>query len=365
MERPHLSVSGNADRRADAAAPAERPGAAARERVPIFIAIAVIALVLYWIKSILLPFLFAGIIGFLAAPLLKWLARRTRLPRTLFASLLFLLILLVIAGAGAFIVPQAFHAVADLVSNAQKTIEAMVREVIGDQPRRMFGTTLDAAGIAHAAVDALRAPLSQAAGMTSAAEWGLAGIFGVFLTLVLTFYCLVAGPRIASDILWLVPPLHRRSAKRIWKRLDPVLRRYFGGVLVVVIYATIAAYLGLGLILGIKHALLLACLTGLLEMIPVVGPVSSAVIAGLVAVRYATGIGSIVAYAIYATALRISIDELVGPVVLGRAAHVHPVLVIFCFLAGGVLFGIVGVIMAMPVALAIKHILAELYNEAP
>ena len=53
-----------------------------------------------------------------------------------------------------------------------------------------------------------------------------------------------------------------------------------------------------------------------------------------------------------------------GPVVLGRAAHVHPVLVIFCFLAGGVLFGIAGVIMAMPVALVIKHILAELYNEA-
>jgi len=285
------------------------------------------------------------------------------LPRALFASLLFAVILAVVAGAGALVVPQAVHAVTDLVGNAQKTIEMMARQIIGDQPRQVLGTSIDAAGIAHAAVDALRAPLGRAAGLTSLAEWGLGGIFGVFLTLVLLFYCLVGGPRIARDIFWLVPPLHRRTARRIWKRLDPVLRRYFGGVLVVVIYATIAAYLGLGLILGIKHALLLACLTGLLEMIPVVGPVTSAVIAGLVAVRYATGIGSIIAYAMYATALRISIDELVGPVVLGRAAHVHPVLVIFCFLAGGVLFGIAGVIMAMPVALVIKHILAELYNE--
>jgi predicted PurR-regulated permease PerM len=104
-------------------------------------------------------------------------------------------------------------------------------------------------------------------------------------------------------------------------------------------------------------------MTGLLEMIPVIGPVTSAVIAGLVAVRYATGIGNIIGYAVYATVLRLSIDELIGPVVLGRAAHVHPVMVIFCFLAGGVLFGIPGVIMAIPVALAAKHSLAVLYDE--
>jgi predicted PurR-regulated permease PerM len=356
-------VNRNADRRAETGATAEQSKRAARERFPIFIAIAVIALVLYWIRSILLPFLFAGIIGFLAAPLLTWLARRTRLPRTLFASLLFVVILAVIVVAGALVVPQAVRSVADLIANAQGTIETMARQVIGDHPTHVLGTTVDAAGIARGAVDALRAPLGRAAGITTVAEWGFASMFGVFLTLVLLFYCLASGPRIARDVLWLVPPLHRRSAKRIWKRLDPVLRRYFGGVLVVVIYATIAAYLGLGLILGLRHAVLLACLTGLLEMIPVVGPVTSAVIAGLVAVRYATGLGSIIAYAIYATALRISIDELIGPVVLGRAAHVHPVLVIFCFLAGGVLFGIAGVIMAMPVALAIKHVLAELYNE--
>jgi predicted PurR-regulated permease PerM len=129
------------------------------------------------------------------------------------------------------------------------------------------------------------------------------------------------------------------------------------------VYASAAAYVGLGLILGIKQAVLLACLTGLLEMIPVIGPAASAIIAGLVAVRYATGIGSIIGYAVYATILRLSIDELLGPLVLGRAAHVHPVLIIFCFLSGGILFGVAGIIMAVPVALAFKHTLAVLYDE--
>lgn len=358
-------MSNKAERRADAGPYAEQAKGAARERMPIFIAIAVVAVVLYLIKSILLPFLFAGIVGFLVAPLLNWLARRTRLPRALFGTLFFIAILAVVTGAGVLIAPRAVHATAAIVGDAQKTLEEMARQIIGDKPVHMLGTTVDAAGIARDVIATLRTQLGQTAGLKALAEYGLGGIFGVFLTLVLLFYCIVGGPRIARGILWLVPPLHRGTAKRIWTRLDPVLRRYFVGVLVVVIYATIAAYLGLGLILGLKDAALLACLTGLLETIPVIGPITSAVIAGLVAVRYATGIESIIAYAIYATVLRLSIDELLGPVVLGRAAHVHPVLVIFCFLAGGVLFGIAGVIMAMPVALAIKLVLAELYGETP
>jgi predicted PurR-regulated permease PerM len=119
----------------------------------------------------------------------------------------------------------------------------------------------------------------------------------------------------------------------------------------------------LGLVLGLPHAVLLALLTGVLEMIPVVGPGASAVIAGLVAIHYAAGIGAIVAYAIYATALRISIDQLFGPLALGAAARLHPVLVIFCFLSGAFLFGVVGVIMAVPVALVVKVTLALLYDE--
>jgi predicted PurR-regulated permease PerM len=134
-------------------------------------------------------------------------------------------------------------------------------------------------------------------------------------------------------------------------------------MIVVVIYATVASYVGLGFFLGIQHAVLLALLTGVLETVPVIGPTSAAFIAGLVSLQTATGIMSIVNYALYATALRLSIDQLLGPVVLGTAAHVHPVLIIFCFLAGGIVFGIPGVILAVPVALLIKSTLATLYGD--
>jgi predicted PurR-regulated permease PerM len=141
------------------------------------------------------------------------------------------------------------------------------------------------------------------------------------------------------------------------------MRRYFLGVGLVVIYASTAAYIGLGLILHIHNALFLALMTGLLEIIPVIGPVASGTIAGLVAMGQAQSSWNIIEYIIYAVALRISIDEFFGPIVLGKAAYMRPVLVIFCFLAGGMLFGIVGVILAVPAALAVKAILGEVYEE--
>jgi predicted PurR-regulated permease PerM len=186
---------------------------------------------------------------------------------------------------------------------------------------------------------------------------------GLFMTAVLLFYFLAGGRRVASGLFWIIPPHRRQLAARIWEHLDPVLYRYFLGVLAVVVYATIAAYIGLGLILDIHHAVLLAVLTGVLETVPVIGPTSAAVIAGLISLRTATGIGSIFAYAAYATLLRLSIDQLFGPIVLGRAAHVHPVLIIFCFLAGGMVLGIAGIILAVPVALLVKSTLATIYGD--
>lgn len=341
------------------------PPADTSERLPIFVAVAAIIGLLYLVRAILPPFLFAAIAGYLAAPLLAWAARRTGLPRSLFAALLFVAIVATVAGLALLAAPRIVQQAAAIGTDAEQALENLARQVLGDGPIVVLGTSMDPPHLAHAAIDGLRDWLGQTGRLAMLAGWSFAAIFGGFLTLVLLFYFLAGGPRIASGILWMVPPRHRATAQRIWARLDPVLKRYFVGVAVVVVYATIASYVGLGLILGLHHAVLLACLTGVLEMIPVIGPGAAAVIAGLVALRYATGIWSIVGYATYATALRLSIDQLLGPIVLGRAAHVHPVLVIFCFLAGAVLFGVAGVIMAMPVALAVKHTLAVLYDEPP
>jgi predicted PurR-regulated permease PerM len=329
----------------------------------VVLAASAVAVFLYFIKAILLPFLLAAIVAYICTPLLDWLARRTRWPRLLFAVAAFLII---VGIAGSVLTYAAEHLVADarnIAVDLPGMLERLVREAIGDQPIRVFGQSLDAHAIAQSTLENLRDWLGQSGGLAIVTGYSLATIMGVFLSIVLLFYFLATGHSVANGLLWIVPPHRRPLAMRIWTRLDPLLMRYFVGVFVIVIYATVAAYIGLGVILNIQHAVLLALLTGILETVPFIGPTSAAIIAGLVSLRSATGIMSILAYAIYATALRLSIDQLVGPIVLGRAAQVHPALIIFCLLAGGVVLGIPGVILAVPVALLVRSTLATLYGD--
>jgi predicted PurR-regulated permease PerM len=323
----------------------------------------VIVLLLYKLQIILLPFLISGVIAYICTPLVSWLASRTGFSRAFFAVVVFVSILSIIALAGFLALPPLRQGLTRVVFDFQDVVATLTKSALGDRTIDVFGKSMNASQLTQAAVSAAREWIEQPEKLFLLGGVTFAALWGSFLIPTLLFYFLYSGPRVFRGLLWLVPPAHRRLVLDIWSKLDPVLRRYFVGILIVVAYATAAAYIGLGIVLHIPHAFFLALLTGVLEMIPAIGPLASAVIAGLVAVHYATGIGAIIGYAIYATALRLSIDQLFGPLALGVAARLHPVVIIFCFIAGGMLFGIAGVVMAVPVALVAKIALAVLYGE--
>jgi predicted PurR-regulated permease PerM len=329
----------------------------------VILAAAALTVFLYFIKLILLPFVLPAILAYICRPAIDWLARRTRWPRLLFAIAFFIGIM----GAVSLFVVFAARRVAaqaeNLAGDLQGLLQRLLNQVIDNHPLRILGYTVDAQQIVQGVLERIRDWLAQTDHLALFAGYSIGALMGVFMSAVLLFYFLTSGERIARGLLWIAPPHRRTLVRRIWARLDPVLTRYFIGMIAVVAYATTASYVGLSFFLGIHHAVLLALLTGVLETVPVIGPTSAAIIAGLVSLQTATGLMSIIDYALYATALRLSIDQLFGPIVLGTAAHVHPVLIIFCFLAGGVVFGIPGIILAVPVALLIKSTLATLYGD--
>jgi hypothetical protein len=77
-----------------------------------------------------------------------------------------------------------------------------------------------------------------------------------------------------------------RLVERIWKRLDPLLTRYFIGIIVVVVYSSTAAYIGLGLVLRLQQAPTLALTTGLLETIPMIGPMHQQVLTSAATIAF-------------------------------------------------------------------------------
>lgn len=318
---------------------------------------------LYFVRSILLPFVIGGIVAFVCAPLIDGVARRSRVPRWL-PALIVLMALMAIAVLIALLgLPPLIHQVARIVGDLKGTVEGFVRALIGDRTLQVMGTTFNASTLTTDLLGTMRTWIASGSHAAEIVTYVVAAAFGVLLIWVVLGYTLFDGPQIARGMMWLIPPQHRPFTRRVLAELDPLLRRYFIGVALVVAYASTAAYIGLGVALGIRHAVVLALITGVLEVIPLIGPAAAAIIVGLVAVQQAATAGAILAFIAYAVALRVSIDQFFGPIVLGSAARVRPIVVMFCFLAGGLLFGIVGVILAVPIALALKVVLGVLYTE--
>jgi len=295
----------------------------------IIFVLTVIGLLLYQLQIILLPFLISGVVAYICTPLVRWLASRTGFSRAFFSVVVFVAILSIAALVGFLALPALRRGLTRVVFDFQDTFANLAKSAIGDRTIDVFGKSMNAAQLTQVVVSAVREWIEQPEQLLLLGGVTFAAVWAAFLIPTLLFYFLYSGPRVFRGLLWLVPPAHRPFVLDIWSKLDPVLRRYFVGILIVVVYATTAAYIGLGIVLHIPHAFFLALLTGVLEMIPAIGPLASAIIAGLVAVHYATGIGAIIGYAIYATALRLSIDQLFGPLALGVAARLHPVVIIF------------------------------------
>lgn len=325
--------------------------------------LAVITLVVYEIQLILPPFALAAILAYICTPAIEWLTARTGYPRALFAVAFFVVLIAIAAAIGYLGLPPLLRELGHVLTDFEGTIRSLASRLIGDQKISFFGQSMNANDLAHMVTTDIRNRLAQSSTLAMIAGGAFVGMFGSTLAVILVLYFLLSGPTIVRGLLQLMPPQQRPLIVHLWSLLDPVLKRYFVGVLLVVAYATAAAYVGLGLVLNLPHAAFLALLTGVMEMIPVLGPFAAALIAGLVAAQQATGIGAILGYALYATALRLSIDQLFGPLVLGSAARVHPIVVIFGFLVGGYLFGVIGVVLALPVAITVRTTLRYLYDE--
>lgn len=192
---------------------------------------------------------------------------------------------------------------------------------------------------------------------------GLTGQFvsvavGLFTLLFLVFFFLKDGRSLLSQVLELLPVRARSEAEAVIARISQRTGRYVLGQLVVMSVDGALTAIGLTL-LGLPYAVLLGVLVGLLAIIPLIGPILGAlpgVLIGL-SISWTTGLWAAL---IYWGVQQIE-GYLIYPFVTGRAVRLHPVWIILAFIAAGSLLGIVGMILAVPVAVTVAILLEELY----
>lgn len=336
---------------------------ARRSRVggwPIAIVGMVLVLLAYTLRYTLVPFVFAIVIGFVLDPVVDASARRLRGHRW---PMSVLLTILIVGGVGFgiyWIGDRAAHDLSGIVARLPQMIEDAGRWLAGPQGISLFGSHYTPRQMSALTTQGAANALSAAQVML-ALQVGVGAVAAVVMTFVLVPYFLISGRRLAEGAIWLIPPERRGSVREMLPKLIPMLRRYVVGLCGVVVYTAVMAYVGLGVIFHVPAASLLAVAVGFLELIPVVGPITSMLLMGLSAAQIGTF--SAIFLMLYALALRLSIDNLIGPFLLGGAVTVHPVVVIFAFIIGAMLFGIIGLLLAVPTAACIKVILAHYYAE--
>lgn len=322
----------------------------------------ILAFVFYLLRLVILPFGVAAALAFLAAPIVRRLHRKKGWPHWSAALLVYVGYLLAIGlsllGAVRYVVPELLT----VVSRAPQITERLLTVVFRGPQAHVLGQTFDAKALAHSAIGQFESTFHDPGNLIFAGISSLSGLIGFFVTLALLGYFLFQGPELARGLLWLIPPKHRRRARTFAADVEPVVYNYVRGVIVIVAYAMIVTGFVTGFILHLPHAVLIAIAVGLLESIPMVGPALALILLGFFVAERATP-ALLFGFALFAAGLRMSIDNLIGPIVLGRYVMLPPPVIIFAFLAGGVLFGFVGVLLAIPIAAAIRVVLADLYGD--
>lgn len=306
--------------------------------------------ILYLVRVTLFIFILALLFAYLLSPLVNALDRllpgRTRAPALALAYIFFLgLVVLVAVQIGSRIVDQA--------RDLEVRLPAMISSLKG--PRE------GASGLEAQIVEKARTEVARRAGdlfsalpaaslkfLTVASD-----LIYVVIIPVLAFFFLKDGAQIRQHLLDLVQDgTHRELLDEVMADVHLLLAHYMRALMVLVV-AAFTAYGIFFTITGLPYGILLAAVAGILEFIPLVGPLTAAVTVTLV--TWASG-GPVLAVLIFLGVYRVIQDYIISPHLMGQGVEVHPLLVLFGVFAGAEIAGIAGTFLSVPV-LAIIRIL--------
>jgi predicted PurR-regulated permease PerM len=315
-------------------------------RWPEIAALCGFAVLVHFLSLALLPFVMAAILTFVTDPLINRVAKALRCPRWAAACGVYVAIL---AALGALAIGVGVTAGRDLVrlgSAGPDPVGSLIRRAAPQGGLRILGLRLTADEMSQDAANAIHQAL-RANALVKIGGAAFAAAAGAVLFLVSTFYMMISTPSLIRNTVRLIPPSKRAEFVRVTPGLANVARRYFIGVLGVVLVTSLAAWVGYGLALRVPGAALLSVAVGLLETVPVLGPITAGALVGLSALQLHSA-GETAVMIAYAIGLRFAIDDVVAPLVLGRSLALHPLVIMLAYVLGAVLFGIVGLLVAAP-----------------
>lgn len=318
-----------------------------------FFAIVIAFIVAYIIRDIIFALFFAVIIASALEPSIAWLKRRG-IARILGVVLVYLVAVLLLAFVVYLILPVLFDEIVR-ASSSFALLQSQILEKIERVGGLTFGTFF-AYNLQQLFGSVGQNVSSITAGIVAASAQLFGGLFSFFLVVVFSFY-LAAQERGIENFLRMVAPVqHEPYIIEVWGRAQRKLGKWFRAQLLLAAIVGVCIFIGLTM-LGIPHALLLAFMAGMFEIIPVVGPILAAVPA--VATGFITSpVTGLMTLGLYVLVQQME-SHLLIPIVMRKAVGLSPLVVVIALLVGAKLGGIFGILMAVPITAIAAELLSD------
>jgi len=182
----------------------------------------------------------------------------------------------------------------------------------------------------------------------------------LFSILVITFFLVKDGHRLLNFLYRQMPGERSRRLRRVAGDISDAISGYVFGNFVISILAGLVTYVTLR-ILGVPFALPLAILFGFFDLIPLVGATLGGILVGIVVALVNFPVGLIIWAAVLVLYQQIE-NNLIQPLVYGKAVELHPLIVIVAILIGASLLGVLGALMAIPAAAAVQAVIRDYWR---
>ena len=336
-------------------------------QIVFILASVLVALVVLWlIRDVLGAFVLGATIAFLIQPSVHRLTD-LGIPRIAAIGLIFVVIVLALAGIVLLVVPLGVSEVGQLQSQAPSISSEAQRRIneLQGSPVTIFGLNVDLTYTTQFLSSHLRDYLlGQFGNAVSIGLTALTTVLQILLMFIVAFLLALDAAAVRKVLRRLVPNDYRTDFDQIWRRIRRMLYAYVRGQ--VIIAGMIGILSGIACaVLGLTDPVALGLLAGITAVIPYLGPFLGAIPAILVGLAISPLKALLVAFVYFV--ISNVILNFVFPKVMGDAVKLPPLLVIVAFIAGFSWAGVLGMFVAVPIAATLRivfdHIYPRLYGK--
>lgn len=327
----------------------------------VFAGIVFTGVLLYLLAPVLSPFLAGALLAYLGDPLVDRL-ETYKLPRTAAVVVVFVTILVLLMLLPLIVLPLIEQQLSALVSKLPQYIDWIQQTVVPfiSQALNIESGTLDISSFKQAMAKHWREMGDIATKLvTMVSQSGLmmaAWLANIVLIPVVTFYLLRDWDILVDKIRKLLPRRNEATIVKLARESDEVLGAFLRGQLIVMVALGVIYSVGLWIV-GLDLAFLIGMIAGLVSFVPYLGTIVGILLAGVAALMQFQDVLHLVFVALVFGVGQAMEGMLLTPLLVGDKIGLHPVAVIFAVMAGGQLFGFVGILLALPMAAVIMVLL--------